>query len=69
MILQERQQELQYLHQEWKSERCEGLELPWLGDLDKIIACNNFPFGTEDAVFKTGSEVPLPIELEEGVAE
>ncbi len=29
MLLQECQQELQYLHQEWKSERCEGLELPW----------------------------------------
>ncbi len=23
--------------------------------------------GTEDAVFKTGAEIPLPIELEEGV--
>ncbi len=39
-----------------------------LGDFDKIIAFSNFPLGTEAAVFKSGAEVPSPVELEEGVA-
>ncbi len=69
MFLQDCQQELQYLHQEWKSESAKDFGCLGLGDLERSLLAATSPFGTEAAVFKTEAEVLLPIELEEGVVD